>query len=801
MKNFKRLVLIAFYAVLSFSLFAKGDENELKPRFAMVIGNQNYEQSKLDNPIKDAKLITEILKNNGFEVYDYYDLDRNGIENAILEYSEKVKAAGTDVVSFFYYSGHGVQIGGNNYLVPIDDKSIDSEKLASLKCFKVNDIFQYVDAKTQIFVLDACRNNPFANTKENFSKGLAEIHAPSGINFLYLFATQAGKTAEDGGAGGNSLFTSVLAEEMKKSNVAIDTVFSNVSRSVSDKSRGVQTPMYTGTGVSFEMMNEKVASWNIKKYKEQLEKLKAEEKTAASEDKKQYATEEKMLAVKIKIQEDQKNRSKKDAAEKEKAQKEADERNRKLAKENEEIKKAAEQLKKQAQKDRAKSKSSYDFISVIESNKQRLEEIRSDAFNSIVNAIDQLDKETNNRIDDIKDQEHLPIDYDSKGNLTKAAQKKEDEKIQKVLAEAQVERNKIIETYHEPIEEEEKDLLNQITKDNKTLENSKYEASSYIGELNHSVLNRYDGEKKLWTVRINSKILDYDNLISDTIDVRYVDISKKLNEAEEIYASNVEIYDAMLRSEENSLFEIRANYTVKPVEGKASLYLFKATELSVWYHSQEEEKPRKVASKKITVSREISWGKTTEIESIDEMLVKYEKNKEATQRREALRQKKEKTKENINAGLERIQDWGGEQIPLEGLVFGIGGGNGSFVVPIGWSFALGKNFFVGPELILGSAKIDDFLTKGMIGIGGFTGFSFTYDFDIFNYIRPYIFTEVRLDTAEIFGVKTAVGCEYVNEGNFSVGANFGVDYNLQNKWGCVFVVETVIPLASLQNLF
>ena len=135
---------------------------------------------------------------------------------------------------------------------------------------------------------------------------------------------------------------------MKKSNVAIDTVFSNVSRSVSDKSRGVQTPMYTGTGVSFEMMNEKVASWNIKKYKEQLEKLKAEEKTAASEDKKQYATEEKMLAVKIKIQEDQKNRSKKDAAEKEKAQKEADERNRKLAKENEEIKKAAEQLKKQA---------------------------------------------------------------------------------------------------------------------------------------------------------------------------------------------------------------------------------------------------------------------------------------------------------------------------------------------------------------------------------------------------------------------------------------------------------------------
>ena len=109
----------------------------------------------------------------------------------------------------------------------------------------------------------------------------------------------------------------------------------------------------------------------------------------------------------------------------------------------------------------------------------------------------------------------------------------------------------------------------------------------------------------------------------------------------------------MLRSEENSLFEIRANYTVKPVVGKASLYLFKATELSVWYHSQDEEKPRKVASKKITVNREISWGKTTEIESIDEMLIKYEKNKEATQRREALRQKKEKTKENINAGLER----------------------------------------------------------------------------------------------------------------------------------------------------
>ncbi|MCR4742369.1 MAG: caspase family protein [Treponema sp.] len=802
MRKLKKLFLIALFTTFTFSLFAKGDEDELKPRFALVIGNQNYEQSKLDNPIKDAKLITEILKNNGFEVLAYYDLDRDGIENAILEYSEKVNAAGSDVVSFFYYSGHGVQIGGSNYLVPINDKSIDSENLARQKCFKVNDIFDFVKAKTQIFVLDACRNNPFANTKENFAKGLAEIHAPAGVNFLYLFATQAGKTAEDGGAGGNSLFTSVLAEELKKSNVAIDTVFSNVSRSVSDKSRGVQTPMYTGTGVSFQMMNEAVANWNIKKYNEQLKKLKAAGKSAASsEEKKDYATEEKMLAVQIKVQEDQKERSKKDAAEKAKAQKEADERNRKLAKENEEIKKTAEKLKKQAQIDRAKSQSSYDFIDVIESNKQRLEEIRADAFDSIVAAIDSIDKETNNKIDDIKNAEHLPIDYDAKGNLTKAAQKEEEEKIQKVIDEAQIQKNKIIETYHEPIEEEEKDLLNQITKDNNTLKTSNYEASSYIGELSLSVLNRYDGEKKLWTVEVHSKLLDYDNLIFEYIDIPYGNISKKLNEPNEIYAANVEIYDTMLRSEEDSLFEVRADYTIKPVEGKVSCYQFKATSISVWYHDPEEEKPRKVASKKINVNRDISWGETTDIESIDQMLVRYEKNIEDRQRKEAIRQKKEKTRQNINAGLSEIQGWGGNQIPIEGLLFGLGGGNGSFMIPIGWSFALGNNFFAGPSLLLGSTKNIYGINYGLFGIAGFAGFSFTYDFDSINYIRPYVFTEVRFDTSEKFGVKTALGCEYLYSDSFSIGFNIGADYNLLNKWGCIFIVESLIPLDTISYLF
>ena len=116
----KKIILKIAAFISCVFCFASPDSNTI-PRFAFVLGNQKYKESPLKNTVSDARLISEKLKESGFDVTFKTDLDTNMLREEIGLYAEKVGEAGRDSISLFYYAGHGVQVGGVNYLVPIDD--------------------------------------------------------------------------------------------------------------------------------------------------------------------------------------------------------------------------------------------------------------------------------------------------------------------------------------------------------------------------------------------------------------------------------------------------------------------------------------------------------------------------------------------------------------------------------------------------------------------------------------------------------------------------------------------------------
>ncbi|GAB3982529.1 hypothetical protein GCM10028806_54410 [Spirosoma terrae] len=210
-------------------------------RLALVIGNANYPSSnRLANPANDAEDMSKALKNVGFEVMQFTDLDNRSMLRAINEFGTKLKDY---QVGLFYYAGHGVQSKGRNYLVPIDAKPT-SEGEIEYDCFLADRILTKMEdahTRTNIVVLDACRDNPFERSwsRGGDEKGLSAMNGPSGT---YLaFATSPGKTAADGTAR-NGLYTAMLLKYLSVPGLSIESVFKQVRLEVMKQSNNRQTP-------------------------------------------------------------------------------------------------------------------------------------------------------------------------------------------------------------------------------------------------------------------------------------------------------------------------------------------------------------------------------------------------------------------------------------------------------------------------------------------------------------------------------------------------------------------------------
>jgi hypothetical protein len=210
-------------------------------RVALVIGNSNYQNvAQLPNPANDARAVAQLLNAAGFEVISATDLTHNQMIQAIQDFSGKIAGRGPNTVAMVYYAGHGVQLAGENYLVPVDAKISSEPDLVngSVRLVDVMATLEAIPSRMRIVILDACRNNPFPSLNET-GRGLAIVDAPNGS--IVGYSTAPGTEALDG-AGDHSPYTAVLLQEAHEKNLPIEQLFKRVRLDVNNSTDGRQTP-------------------------------------------------------------------------------------------------------------------------------------------------------------------------------------------------------------------------------------------------------------------------------------------------------------------------------------------------------------------------------------------------------------------------------------------------------------------------------------------------------------------------------------------------------------------------------
>lgn len=212
--------------------------HESNRKLALVVGNSAYPKWPLQNPGNDAREVAKALAELGFQTESALDLTLPRLDRTISEFVSQVKQGDT---AAFYYAGHGIQLEGENYLVPVDFDAKDETdaKYASYSASRIQERLEKAGAKVILIVLDACRNNPFSG-RRSAGGGLAAMG--SGKGTMIAFATAPGRTADDNASGSNGLFTTYLVESLRVPGLSLDQVFSRVRERVYTQSKGRQVP-------------------------------------------------------------------------------------------------------------------------------------------------------------------------------------------------------------------------------------------------------------------------------------------------------------------------------------------------------------------------------------------------------------------------------------------------------------------------------------------------------------------------------------------------------------------------------
>lgn len=211
-------------------------------RKALVIGNAEYTDSPLKNTVNDAWAVERLLCDLGFETTIRLNLDKRRFDESIESFASSLQANDEAV---FYYSGHGAQIEGENFLIPVG-KVLADEADVKYEAISANRATEKISkACLSIVILDACRDNPYKGVR-SANKGLAPMSVKAGGQFV-IYSTASGQTASDGGSGDLSPFTEAFVRHAAEPNVTIEEMMRNVVRQVKAQSRERQIPFYYGS--------------------------------------------------------------------------------------------------------------------------------------------------------------------------------------------------------------------------------------------------------------------------------------------------------------------------------------------------------------------------------------------------------------------------------------------------------------------------------------------------------------------------------------------------------------------------
>ena len=236
----------AFCSALLLSAFLAGSSAaHAENRLALVIGESAYRAvPSLPNPANDARAMSKLLTDSGFEVTTAADLSQKELNQKVGDFAAEIAAKGSDTVALVFYAGHGLQIDGENYLVPVD---VDPKREADipLQAVRLNDVLNTLNSvptRMRILLLDACRNNPFPALNQTAGRGLALVDTKTGAPGTFLsYSTSPGAEAEDG-QGSDSPYTSALLTAARTPGLPIEQAFKQVRVAVNKATGGRQTP-------------------------------------------------------------------------------------------------------------------------------------------------------------------------------------------------------------------------------------------------------------------------------------------------------------------------------------------------------------------------------------------------------------------------------------------------------------------------------------------------------------------------------------------------------------------------------
>jgi len=237
MKLFSRLLLLLLAAVML------NQPAQAQPRrVALLIGNANYAVGQLRNPANDVRVMDDALRALGFQTQVVLNANQNTMKRAVRDFG--VRAQGADL-AFLYYSGHGTQANGENYLIPVQ-ASIDKEGDYDVEAVSANAVLRQIASarpKAAVVVLDACRDNPMAAMAKTGTKGLGRMDAPTGT--LIAFATAPNTTASDEGH-----YARVLGAQLRKPGVELLDAFRNTTAEVLKLTGGRQEPRVSEVSIT-----------------------------------------------------------------------------------------------------------------------------------------------------------------------------------------------------------------------------------------------------------------------------------------------------------------------------------------------------------------------------------------------------------------------------------------------------------------------------------------------------------------------------------------------------------------------
>src|ERR1700736_5773945 len=220
-------------------------------RVALVLGNSAYKNAPpLPNPVNDGAMIAATLKNAGFDVVDSrHDLPAIEMRRALRDFADRARDADIAVI---YYAGHGIEVDGTNYLIPVDAK-LERDTDVYDEAFSLDRVLLAIEPAKQLrlVILDACRDNPFAKVMKRtvasraIGQGLAKVE-PTSPNMLIAYSAKAGSTALDGD-GKNSPFTIALANHLTTPGLDLRIAFGQVRDDVLKTTANRQEPFVYGS--------------------------------------------------------------------------------------------------------------------------------------------------------------------------------------------------------------------------------------------------------------------------------------------------------------------------------------------------------------------------------------------------------------------------------------------------------------------------------------------------------------------------------------------------------------------------